>query len=390
MIDFDCELAAVNRIIVYPDDRVHFYGIKPEHFGDLILAMFWRALNEHNHPLDALEALSDGPFEPYGGKRKVFARLAADTTAMMYKPEDIREALLRNYEKREIITAAESGDVDGLMSLAKRIGQSRGSKLLLASEVKDSMVKDLTENKEPYSTGLKRLDSAMEGGMYEGKSYGFCARKKVGKTMLAATISHNLNEAGVKHLFICGEMSPGEIMQRMFCRVLHQPSRVFRQQPQAMAERLSDLPVNDNLIFSNAPGLTFDELKHILDGAVHGHNIKGFILDYWQLVGGKPKGKSTAEHQDEVAQWIADFSRKHKLFNVTFAQINQDGNTRGGEGIRLAFDQVYDIRAPEDDPSISFRYLEMMETRYTEWMNVGTDTSPGYEIIKDGLYFEER
>ena len=41
------------------------------------------------------------------------------------------------------------------------------------------------------------------------------------------------------------------------------------------------------------------------------------------------------------------------------AQINQEGNTRGGEGIRLAFDQVYVLRAPDEMSGRSERWLEM-------------------------------
>ena len=97
------------------------------------------------------------------------------------------------------------------------------------------------------------------------------------------------------------------------------------------------------MLYEDAPGLTFDGLKDMVSRAVAKGKIKGYILDYWQLVGGKPKNKNTAEHLDEVAQWIADFARKHNIFAVVAAQINQEGNTRGGEGIRLAFDQVYQI-----------------------------------------------
>ena len=44
-----------------------------------------------------------------------------------------------------------------------------------------------------YSTGLPQLDNSMGGGLFEGKMYGFSARKKGGKTLLAGTVSYNLN-----------------------------------------------------------------------------------------------------------------------------------------------------------------------------------------------------
>ena len=91
--------------------------------------------------------------------------------------------------------------------------------------------------------------------------------------------------------------------------------------------------------------------------------ITGIIFDYWQLVSGKDKRKSTAEHLDEVAQWIADYCRRGILWSIVMGQINQEGNTRGGEGMRLAFDQVYQIHRP--DLGKSETWIAMMETRYT-------------------------
>lgn len=73
------------------------------------------------------------------------------------------------------------------------------------------------------------------------------------------------------------------------------------------------------------------------------------------------------------------------------AQINQDGNTRGGEGIRMAFDQVYQIRGvgEKEDISVPERWLEMMDTRYTKWMNVGDTNGGGYTVHECGPYFVE-
>jgi hypothetical protein len=97
---------------------------------------------------------------------------------------------------------------------------------------------------------------------------------------------------------------------------------------------------------------------------------------------------------DEVAQWFADFGRKNGIWTITMAQINQDGNTRGGEGIRLAFDQVYKIRGmgeeeKEEDISRPDRWIEMMDTRYTEWMNIGSQLQPGLFMNPKGPFFEQ-
>jgi replicative DNA helicase len=269
----------------------------------------------------------------------------------------------------------------------------------------EDILADLKNVSKPFSTGLRKLDEAMGAGMFPGKSYGFAARKKVGKTILAGTISCNLSMNRVKHLFICGEMSPKEIHQRTLSRLTDSFPSAFRSEYGQSGEFMAKVAEAARLstrstLYHNAPGISFQELRRVLATAVYRHGIKGFILDYWQLVGGKRNGQSTAEHLDEVAQWIADFCRKHGIWSVTMAQLNQGGNTRGGEGVRLAFDQVYALRGMippdaktddevEEDLAYPYRWVEMLDTRYTAWNNIGTKATPGLRLEEKGPYFTQ-
>lgn len=298
-------------------------------------------------------------------------------------PELLAKHLVKLSNERKFIEACKEA-ADGGKPLAEAASMvtraaveatSNKERLSLKNShmVSVDICEDMKNDIVPFNTGIKKLNEAMGGGIYTGKSYGFAARKKVGKTSLAATISHNLNVAGVKHLFICGEMSAKEIHQRVLARVTSSYTSAFRSdcgESPAFRTKIARaaLEMPKNTLYSDSAGITFDELKAIVTMAHEQHQIKGFILDYWQLVGGKAKGQSTAEHLDEVAQWIADISRKMGIWSITFAQINQEGNTRGGEGIRLAFDQLYELK--REDLSQPFASLEMMETRYTQWMNI--------------------
>jgi hypothetical protein len=94
----------------------------------------------------------------------------------------------------------------------------------------------------------------------------------------------------------------------------------------------------------------------------------------------------------EVAQWIAEICRKLDIWALVAAQINQDGNTRGGEGMRLAFDQVYHLQPVGQDGgdiTLPGRWLEMMDTRYTQWANIGSPDMAGLMLNEKGLFFEE-
>lgn len=301
--------------------------------------------------------------------------------------------------RHAILMTSAGSAVDAATSLSQQIdlavSDSTGTMFEDDYEVTETIISDLKRDVQPYPTGYGMLDLAMDGGLYPGKSYGFAARKKVGKTILGGSISCNLNVAGVRHLFICGEMSPAEIQKRTLARLLSVQQSVFNSRAGRTSRFLRMVADEAQksqraVIYKNAPGLTFEDLKYYVLLARKKKKITGFILDYWQLVGGKPKGKSTAEHLDDVAQWIADTCRKTDLWSITMAQINQEGNTRGGEGIRLAFDQVYTLKAPSDDAGRRERWLDMSDTRYTAWRSVGSSNRPAFFLNENGPYFAEK
>lgn len=267
-----------------------------------------------------------------------------------------------------------------------------GVKIRTDTAIADSVLEKMKKKEVAFKTGFPTLDIAMGGGLYRKKSYALCARKKAGKTAFVASLSHNLAVSGVKHLFIAAEMSDEEIMERTLSRVTGIYPSSFRDEKaqsfpvqERIAKQISKM--NGAALYANMPGITLDDLQKTLSYAVMRHGITGYILDYWQLVGGKSKNKNKAEHLDEVAQWLADFGRKHDLWAVIVAQINQEGNTRGGEGIRLACDQAYELH--REDVSMPQAWLEMTETRYTKWQNIGSGAVPGFMLNERGPFYEE-
>lgn len=313
--------------------------------------------------------------------RMLLARCAAVKGLLESDSPDVAAAIA------ELRSATESAMDDAM-----------GDKFHDAASVTMALAMDMENNVTPYPTGLSLLDDAMGGGLYPGKAYGIAARKKVGKTILAGTISHNLNIRGVKHLFICGEMGEREIHQRVMGRHLKLYSSAFRggYDRALLAARLKTAAreIPKNAIYLDAPGITFERLRDAVVMAHMKYGIAGFILDYWQLVGGKQGRDSEANHLQEVAQWIAEIGRKLGIWSLTMAQINQDGNTRGSEGMRLAFDQVYQIHpvsgiGGEPDVSQPGRWLEMMDTRYTRWTNIGSAELPRLFLHERGVYFDE-
>ncbi len=387
-----------------PED---FYG---KHHQDIFKAM--RELREEGEAITIFTVpthVADvSQFDTVGGLKKYMVAVMRETSLDIGQPISIAKSLKEMSHRRKLIEICDTHvcelknanspkntvqHAEEIRDAVEGLGLARQSDLFLDNHsVIESVVKGLYTSAKPYSTGFFVLDEAMGGGLFAGKTYGIAARKKVGKTAMAATISGNLNEQRIDHLFICGEMSANEIQQRVISRYAGIFSNAFRSDYgksndcyNKITNAMGRMP--KHTFYQNAAGMTFVSLRRACRIAVERKKVKGIIVDYWQLVGGKQKGQSTSEHLDEVAQWIADFARQHEVFIITMAQINQEGNTRGSEGIRLAFDQVFELH--RDDITAPQAWLEMLETRYTPWMNIGDKIRPGFILNDKGPFFEE-
>jgi replicative DNA helicase len=314
-----------------------------------------------------------------------------------YYAEEIRD--LSN--RRQLIRLAESametatdfersadeiiaGTVRDLQSLSDD-GIPQG---ITTRQAAEAITEDLGKALPCFSTGLVGLDRAAGGGLYAGKLYGVAARKKVGKTLFLGSVSYNLNQSGIPHLFFTGEMSPKEIEQRNAARACGFNSIQFltRDDPD-LSNKVANYAVTvpNNVIYEHKPGATLEELRAMVSRHLAKRKIKGLIVDYLQLIGGKSKQDTEELHLRTVADWLARIAREENLFVLVAAQTNQDGNTRGGEGLRLACDMYFSLHREKDQQGA---WLEMGESRYTLYQNVGNETSPGIWLDKDGPHFK--
>lgn len=357
--------ASVNAVVVEQKIKNHadFLKGEPDYLRRLVLAA--------GSPL----LLKDYASILHDLSRKRLLQAACQQTLLdLERPIPAEQVALGLEETRLAVTAA------GYSSLLKR-----------ERDVMNSVWQDIEHRAAPVSTGLKRLDAAMDGGMHARRAYGVMARKKMGKTVLAATIAKNVADAGVPVLFIAAEMGEKEIQERVACRTMGVYPSAFRSEyrySQDFSSKFAEAcgKASDNLIYASVPGIRFDQLRQLIPAAITLHKIKGFILDYWQLVGGKQGKASEREHLDEVAQWLADYARENNLWCLVMGQENQEGNSRGGEGMRLAFDQVYSLCG---EPESRDRWMEMRDTRYTKWLDVGTEENPALCIEEKGPYMAE-
>lgn len=244
-----------------------------------------------------------------------------------------------------------------------------------------------------YSTGFPRLDKAMGGGLYPGKCYGLTAKFKVGKTAFAGTISHHLNETGVRHVYVTYEMGGQQIemrawAQEMGINALAFLNETWRADPHNMARAAEfALYAKENCWYADAAGVGLEGLQNLLTLAVLRHGCVGFMLDYLQIVGGRPARSSEREWLDLVAQWLAEVCARRKLWGFVLMQENDDGSTYGSKGPLRACDQVYRLQRHEGEAEA---WLSMLASRYTRIGDVGSESLPGYRLeTRTGPYYRE-
>jgi replicative DNA helicase len=334
----------------------------------------------------------------------------AKSSMQMEDANELARCILLEAQKRRVLLTYQQG-VDSLsdnskdpseqvaricMELEAAIDSTATQEAESDTQIIHNLAEKCRQKLNYYSTGLSILDDAMGGGLVAGKAYGFAAPKKSGKTALLATIAENLNQAGIKTLYVALEMGREQIMERIAARRLGRNPTIFlkaERQQQAFREKLiSTDKTGGNLFFLDYAGITFTSLKANLLRAVRRGKYQVVIIDYWQLISGSSNKLSEREHLDIVAQWIAEFSKVYNVATVTASQVNQEGNTRGGEGMRLAFDQVYKMNRVEIPTSSGTEvqsFFEMMDTRYTQWMNMGDKDNPLFRINPDGVFFEQ-
>jgi replicative DNA helicase len=371
-------------------------GVEPDHFADDSHASIWKSAQAiiYRGEQASLAVLAAA----LPALKSYLGRTAAQGTSPSAVSEHARTVRDFAARRRLLTLAAElrerAGDMGAAAeeiiadAVADLSSAAVGKEAVSKRQVAEAILDELSRPLEIFPTGIAPLDRAMGGGLIAGKLYGINARKKVGKTLLLGTLSHNLNRQRVKHLFACLEMSAQEIEQRNIARDKgFNAIRFLRRDLPDLSARVADYAATapNYTLFEHAPGATFNELRGII-GRARIKGIRGVFVDYLQLVGGKQRNETEEYHSRRVAQWLADTARQTGLFIVVAAQVNQDGGTRGGEGLNLACDQLFTLHR---EPGELGAWLEMVESRHTLYQDVGTATSPGLWLRKHGPHFSE-
>lgn len=374
-----------------------FGALRPDDFEIAVYAEAWRIALEFDHDGATVTPELLGTRM---GKADVGAILSAFMGAVNVDDyaRTIRERSIRRRLSGSLgYMAEQAANLD--VPVEEVIAGAMGDLAVLAADGSDrsrtksqivrEIGKSLKESATVYSTGYPSIDKVMGGGLYAGKMYVVAGRKKSGKTLITGGMSGHLNRQGVRHLFVSNETPPREMEARHIAAANGFNSVKFLRKDDLMLEQTVENYLNtelDETIYEYCPGATFDQVRAIMSKHVATGQISGVFLDTFQRVKGQQRGQSQAQFFDDLADWLADFARRENVFMVVAAQINQDDNSRGGEGIRLAADMYLTLHHEKGDEGA---WLEMGESRYMPYQNVGSETVPGLWLEKAGPHFAD-
>lgn len=370
--------------------------LRPGH--DRIFSRFQELYREKGHfsPLDFTDwQMNETMVQGMNAHEHVKQCYHFNTTSTADQLREYVELIRETHRKIDLLEMAEMIQADAwerpyhelAAELAAKLEEiAPASDFLTGEELRAAVLKSLEMPRRRFPVGIPELDTAMGGGLYEGYTYGFCGAEKMGKTTLAHTLSYNLDKAGTKHLYIALEMDSVQIEQRNIARDLGINSLEFLKPNHGYARAVANLPPRKNIVLKDAPGANLQDIINYSAKAKLKYKIEGFIVDYWQLVTGKIKGETEESHLRNVAQTLAAFSRKNKLWCILLAQQNQDGKLFGGNGLRKACDQLYMIEPIEGNEA--WRWLRLDASRYTFRTNIGSEKEPGLILdVKVGPHF---
>jgi len=220
LLNFDAEQALLAALLARNELWYQAAEIvRPEHFADPLHGRIFSAIGKTiqagtiaNVVTLKAEFDSDPALADQGGAK--YLALLSASVVTLHNIADYGEVIRDLWMRRELLAHAEAlktavgsqdastedmiavaiRDLHGLSAQGRQTAQSKRA-------VAESLVNSIMQPAAVYPTGLEGLDEVLGGGLFAGKMVGVSARKKVGKTVLLGTISHNLSRAGIRHLF---------------------------------------------------------------------------------------------------------------------------------------------------------------------------------------------
>lgn len=402
-IDIDLEMQFLGAAMRSLHSVRTAIDLSPEDFSDPVHSEIWRAIrdlardNKTASPVALMAEVGEN-IAKLGGKDYIGAiYISGDRLgpASVRAADRIRQlSLWRKIASLEEVRRqlTEKGEptpeevASRLISYLQASLSDTASGLRTKKDVAESAIEVALQPDQATPTLIYELDLLTHGGLRATRFYGIGGLYGRGKTILAGTISENINSQKIPHLFFSLETPPEDIEVRNIARAMNinasaifdseAPNhKFFRANTTAYLDQMID-----STIFAHSPGATIDDVERAIIQCIHKYDIKGFIIDYWQLIQGKERGQSEDEHLRRSADRLAAICRREKLWGVIMAQIDENGNLANCPlGLKRACSLYLSLRR---DPNGAEAQFVTEKSNYTRLANIGT-SEEGSGIVFD-------
>lgn len=394
LYDLDLEAQIIGAVLNENRNWNRCASLTPEMFSDYLYSQLWHTISERLAQGKSVNPGSLGGAvnaitEDQNG-RQILSDLSA--YAETIDQEAIPDAVSRIMElsqwrklyqcKQEIerILEQPQGKADRYFSqmidILQAGIQSGGNTSRTKRQVIQNIRNTYTRPNDPTPTGIEPLDIIFQGGLVSGRSYGIGAPYGRGKTILVGSISDNLNHSGEMHLVITVETPPEDIevrnaarhMQLNATQITDGTNTHHRQFLQNIENY--EQAIEDNTIYEYAPGIDIDGVIRLIRSHIYRNKIKGVIIDYLQVIGGRERGQNTPDHLNSMGNRINALCRQEGIWSVIMVQAEEGRSQPELDQIRKPLSIFVRMQRDPNETGIIF---------ITEKNNYGKLTTSGTE-----------
>jgi replicative DNA helicase len=391
-IQIAAEASLIGSVLAKREHMMYLGGITIDHFIDKAHARAWQRLLSDVSITDELSLqLNDNELSDAHVQRIAASRHGQAT---VIRARDYLIERRRIREIRRIATEALTAlDEDGARSEMIAINLNRAVQEMEVAQSASMPAKLVAQNlkqkgnSKPISTGLASLDYVLHGGLHVGLLTGIFARYKHGKTLLTATIAHNLERQGIPTQVITLERREGDLERFIAARCLNVDKQDLNFDDPHTQSFWEDYCATDRCLhYLHRPGITIDELRSQILSAHFAHGIKVVLVDYWQLIKIIGTKQNRSEQQYDSAQMLANLASELDIAIVMTGQLNQDGIPQYGEGVLAAAGIVVRIQRPDDQEYVFF---DTLVSNQGPGRSKGNPSSPAASIALPGPHFQD-
>lgn len=391
-IQLAAEASIVGSVLLKRELLKDLGAVTPEHFVDSAHAAAWHKIVEDSTITDGLSLQLNNPALTDDHIARIVKSVHGQQTVV--RARDYLIESKRKRELRRIAMEALSAIDDGTStSEAIALQMNRAARTLDNAQTKSipaHLVAGELHNKgnsPPIKTGISSLDYVLHGGIHIGSLTGIFARFKHGKTLMQATLAHNLEKRGIPTQMITLERRQGDIERFIVARCMDIDKQDLDFDNPAHNEFWEEyLSTQRSLSYLHRPGITSDELRSQILAEHYARGVKVVLIDYWQLIQMAGGRESREEKQSQIAQMLADLASDLDIAIVLTGQLNQDGHPRGGEGVLASAGIVVRILRTEDSLDVIF---DTLVSNQGPERAAGSPDQPAARITLPGPHFAE-